>query len=335
MGTILAVFMLNLLNNLLFMTWYKQIVFIGLLAFSFGSQAAEKTIIRLGVLAYGTVNWELTALKQQGLLSTKEYQLQVIPMANPQGSKIALLSGAVDMIVADWVWVSRQRAMGKDYTFYPYSNTTGALVLAKNSTIHSLKDLKGKKLAIAGGELDKNYILLNGLLQKQGLDIPIEKIYGTPPLLAHQLKQQRVDALLTYWHYAARLEAEGHQVLMTGRNIVQQLGVTENVPSIGYVFSDSWAKEHTQTVQAFLASTQAVKNDLCTQQSVWQGIAALTRASTVQESNLLRQRYCAGRVVAWGEKQQRAAETIYQALRKGRGARLTGKSEHISSGTFW
>jgi len=335
---ILAVFLLNLLNNLLFMAMYKQILFIGLLLISGVSYASEKTVIRFGVLAYGTVNWELEALKQQGLLETADYRLQVLPLANPQAGKIALLSGAVDMIVADWVWVSRQRSMGKDYTFYPYSNTTGALVVAKNSSLHSLKDLKGKKLAVAGGKLDKNHILLGALMQKKGLvdkEASTEKFYGAPPLLAEQLKQKRVDALLTYWHYAARLEAEGYKVLMTGGDILQQLGIKQKVPSIGYVFSEAWASKNTQAVQAFLVSTKKVKNNLCAQDSAWQGISDLTRASTAQTSSLLRQRYCAGRVLAWGEEQHKAAELIYQALIQGSGRRLTGNAPHIVSGTFW
>lgn len=316
----------------------KKIALIYLLFLPMISFASEKPLIRLGVLAYGTVNWELTVLKQQGLLETDEYQLKIIATANPQAGKVALLSGSVDMIVADWVWVSRQRSTGKDYTFYPYSNTTGALVVAKNSQIKSLKDLADKKLAIAGGELDKNSLLLGAVMQKQGLSGVLnstQKVYGAPALLAHQLKQERVDALLTYWHYAARLEAEGYEVLMTGADLLEQLGVKEKMPSIGYVFSDAWANQHKQAVSTFLQSTQKMKDSLCTVDKTWQEIKKLTHAATTKEDDLLRERYCAGRVVNWGEKEQLAAGRVYQYLRQLSHQRLTGKSEFIKSGTFW
>ncbi|MDC9729751.1 MAG: ABC transporter substrate-binding protein [Methyloprofundus sp.] len=320
------------------MTLIKKIALICCLCFSAISFASEKTLIRLGVLAYGTVNWELTALKQQGLLETEQYQLEIIPMTNPQAGKIALLSGSVDMIVADWIWVSRQRSLGKGYTFYPYSNTTGALVLAKNSPIKNLKALANKKLAIAGGALDKNSLLLGAVMQKQGWSESlnsVQKVYGAPSLLAHQLKQGRVDALLTYWHYAARLEAQGYSVFMTGADLLQQLAIQEKVPSIGYVFIDTWAKQHKQAINAFLAKTRQMKNRLCENDDAWQGIQALTHAETEQASQVLRQRYCAGRITAWGKKEQAAAADVYQYLRAMSNQRLTGKAETIEQGTFW
>jgi NitT/TauT family transport system substrate-binding protein len=41
-------------------------------------------------------------------------------------------------------------------------------VVAADSPIKQLQDLQGRKLAIAGGELDKNSLLLQALMQKQG-----------------------------------------------------------------------------------------------------------------------------------------------------------------------
>ncbi|TXL00342.1 ABC transporter substrate-binding protein [Methylococcaceae bacterium HT1] len=316
----------------------KKIIFICIFLSSQLTYAGEKTLIRLGVLAFGTVNWELTAMQQSGMMETENYQLQVVKMANPQAGKIALLSGAVDMIVADWIWVSCQRSQGKGYTFYPYSNTTGALVVAKNSSIKQLQDLKDKKIAVAGGELDKNSLLLQALMQKQGqakIFNSMEKVYGAPPLLSQQMTLQRVDALLTYWHYAARMEAEGYSVLMTGADILQGLGVQESVPSIGYVFDRLWADNNKAAVQAFLQNTQLTKDLLCTDKTAWQGIKSLTRAKTEEVNLLLRQKYCAGRILSWGEKEQLAAARVYQYLREISSKRLTGNAETIQSGTFW
>lgn len=295
-------------------------------------------MLRLGLLGYGTTNWELEVMRQAQQMETEAYSVQVIPMANPQTGKIALQSGVVDIIVADWIWVSYQRSLGRDYTFYPYSNTTGALVVAQDSEIKTWQDLKGKRLAIAGGELDKNSLLLQALMQKQGqggLFQEIEKVYGAPPLLTQQLKQQRVDALLTYWHHAASLQAEGYRVLMTGADILQELGIEQKVPSIGYVFKRAWAEQHQSVVRDFLAQSKQIKNTLCANNAVWQSIKKLTQAKTEQESQLLRQRYCEGRVSHWGQEEQKAAGVIFQYLKEISQSRLTGKSEVIQEGTFW
>ena len=130
------------------------------------SFAAEKTTIRIGVQASGTLEWELQALQDNPQVKSADFELQIQPVANAEAGKIALQSGAVDMIVSDWIWVSSLRATGADFTFYPYSNTSGALVVAENSPIHSIAELKGKRLGIAGGELDKNWLLLQALAQK-------------------------------------------------------------------------------------------------------------------------------------------------------------------------
>jgi len=316
----------------------KKLLFIAALICCQLGYASDKTTLRLGVLAYGTANWELEVMRQAKQMETDSYLLQVIPMANPQAGKIALQSGAVDIIVADWIWVSYQRSLGRDYTFYPYSNTTGALVVAKDSEIKTWQDLKGKRLAIAGGELDKNSLLLQALMQKQGqgeLFQGMEKIYGAPPLLTQQLKQQRVDALLTYWHYAARLEAEGYKVLMTGADILLSLGIEKKVPSIGFVFNRTWAEQHRSVIQGFLEQSKQAKHTLCSVDMAWQAIDELTHIQSKQESQLLRQHYCGGRVNHWGDEEQQAAGDIYQYLKVTSQQRLTGKSAAVQEGVFW
>ena len=135
------------------------------------SFAAEKTVIRIGAQAFGTVDWELSALQDDPQTKSADFQLELHNVANAEAGKIALQSGAVDMIVSDWIWVSRLRATGADFTFYPYSDTSGALLVPDKSAIHSVQDLKGKRLAIAGGELDKNWLLLQALAQREKFDL--------------------------------------------------------------------------------------------------------------------------------------------------------------------
>ena len=309
--------------------------FISLCLFaSCNSYAAEKTIIRIGVQAFGTVDWELTAIQDN---RQADFQLEIQHLANAEAGKIALQSGAVDMIVSDWIWVSRLRATGSDFTFYPYSNTSGALVVAKDSPIHSVKDLKGKRLGIAGGELDKNWLLLQALAGQDQLDLnaSVEKVFGAPPLINEQIKQNRVDAALTYWHFAARLEAQEYRQVIDGKSILKGLGIQEEVPSLGYVFKQSWANEHKQAVNSFFNAGKQAKNQLCTSDAAWKKIIPLTQADDAPTLAKLRQRYCEGGIEHWGEPEQLAAARIYTMLRKLSNNQLTGQSENLQPGTFW
>lgn len=316
----------------------KVYCFCLLLFFCAPTFCAEKTTIRLGILPFGTVNWELTALQNAGLADNNDFNLEIKHIANPQAGKIALQAGAVDMIVSDWIWVSRMRSSGADYTFYPYSNTSGALVVAKNSRIKKLADLKGTVLGIAGGELDKNWLLLQALaLQQDHLDLNLvlEKVFAAPPLLNQQLLLGRIDAIMNYWHYAARLEAEGFKQLLDGKQILAELGIKVSVPSLGYVFRKSWGQEHKTAVNLFLQASRQSKNLLCHSDAAWQQIIPLTKAENKNTQQILRQHYCAGIITSWGETEKQAAQKIYHLLRKLSKQRLTGPAETIEKGTFW
>ncbi len=94
-----------------------------------GAVAAEdRGPIRVSVLKFGTVNWELDVIRHHRLDEREGFELAVTGLASTQATKVALLAGGTDIIVTDWIWVSRQRAEGADYVFAPYSTSVGALI---------------------------------------------------------------------------------------------------------------------------------------------------------------------------------------------------------------
>ncbi|OAI08913.1 ABC transporter substrate-binding protein [Methylomonas methanica] len=299
--------------------------------------ANEKPTIRIGAMAAGTLNWELAAMRNQGLLDKAEFNVENIAVANQQAGKVALQAGSIDVIVSDWIWTSSMRSTGTNLSFYPFSDTSGVLMVPADSPIKSLADLKGKKLGIAGGELDKNWLLLQALGQQQQVDLNagVEKIYGAPPLLSQQLLEKRVDALLTFWQFAAHLEAQGYRALLTGEDIIRQLGISETVPSIGYVFKQDWADQHKAAFKQFLNLSKQAHDTLCSSDTEWQKILPLTDAASPKEQQKLRERYCQGRVEQWGATQQSAAAKIYAMLHQLSNNKLTGQSAQIQAGTFW
>ncbi|MDD4915714.1 MAG: ABC transporter substrate-binding protein [Methylococcales bacterium] len=301
------------------------------------SPAAEKTVIRLGVMASGTLVWELAAMQNAALPEANGFTLETIPLASQQAGKIALQSASADIIVSDWIWVSAMRAEGADYSFYPYSNSAGGLLVPADSPIKSLADLQGRKLGVAGGELDKNWLLLQALGLKQGLDLnqSVDKIYAAPPLLNQQLAEHRLDAVLTYWQFAARLESEGYRQLLSGEDIISQLGVKDSVPSLGYVFRTDWADEHKAALQAFFDAARIARDRLCSDDAAWQQIGSLTGSDNPATRQQLRKRYCAGRVTQWTDANRSAAESLYQQLHRLSDNKLTGKNPELQTGTFW
>lgn len=296
------------------------------LMFSQISSAVEKTVLRIGFQTAGTLDWELSLLEQ-----SPAFEIQALPFATADATKIALQSGAVDMIVSDWLFVSQARNNGADFAFYPYSNLSGALVVTANSPIQNIKDLVDKRLGIVGGEFDKNWLLLQavGKLQQIDLNTRAEKIFGAPPLISEQLKNQRVDAVLTYWHFAASLEALGYKQLLNGQDLQKALGISETVPTLGYVFNQSWANKNQTALKTFFAATKEAKNRLCDDDSTWKKATAKVEFA----SPILRKHYCDGRINEWTEANQAAANKLYNIL-VGLNPKI-GRSANLAEGTFW
>lgn len=315
-----------------------KLVAIGLaLCLSGTCQATEKTTLRIGIQATGTVAWELAAMQAAPNFAGSNLQLDVHPLANAEAGKIALQSGAVDMIVSDWIWVSRLRSTGADFTFYPYSTASGGLVVPQKSTIQSLKDLPNKRLGIAGGELDKNWLFLQALAAKQNIKLAdsVDKVFGAPPLVSEQLKQGRVDAVLTYWHFAVGLETEGYRQILDGKTILDGLGITAPMPMIGYVFKQTWADSHKQALSEFFNASKQARQGLCSSDKDWQLVVPLLKTDNPSTQAKLRQRYCEGTVNQWGAAEQQAANKVYGLLRTLSNNQLTGEAETVSPGTFW
>ena len=85
--------------------------------------------------------------------------------------------------------MARERSLGDDLVFYPYSSTLGAVMVPAQSPIRSIADLKGKKLAVAGGPLDKSWLLLQALARRIGRRSQAGRrriVYGAPPLLSRR-----------------------------------------------------------------------------------------------------------------------------------------------------
>src|SRR5580704_17149483 len=202
------------------------------------SSAVAADRIRVAAQRTGTLAWELDILKAHGLDRQAGIGIETTELASTEAGKIALESGSVDLILSDWLWVSRERALGDDLVFYPYSSTLGAVMVPATSPIEDVVGLKGRKLGVAGGPLDKSWLLLQAFARQSGLDLKKQSdiIYGAPPLLAEKALQGETDATLTFWNFCARLEAKGMRRAVNMADVMKRLGATGPVAMIGYVF---------------------------------------------------------------------------------------------------
>lgn len=297
-------------------------------------RAAGTGPIRIGTLAFGTLNWEISVIRDESLDKKHGIAIEAIPLASAEAGRIGLQGGSIDMAVGDWIWVAAQREQGMDFAFAPYSSSHGALMVPADSSIRSVADLKGKRLGIAGGGLDKNWLLLRALAQKQqglNLDQAVEKTFGAPPLLNQELQQAKLDAVLTYWNYAAKLEAQGYRRILDGREIQRGLGIEADVPALGYIFHETWAKSNPAALAGFFKAADEAKKLICESDATWHKVAPLAQESDDKVQTALRQHYCAGRVANFGEAGRKSAGEIYTLIRR----EGDSKPGSLPAGVFW
>lgn len=296
------------------------------------AQAAPRPI-RIGTLRFGAVAWELDVIRAHKLAAG----IEPVVYAASQATQVALQAGDVDVIVQDWLWVSRQRGAGADWSFVPSSAAIGAVMVPADSGIHGVADLPGRRLGIAGTPLDKSWLLLRAYAKSRhgiDLDAQVEKTFGPPPLLAEQLAAGRLDAALTYWPFAARAEAEGLKPLLGMHEAIAGLGAPPLLPMIGWVFSSSWAQSRPD-VRNFLEAARQARAILVESNAEWDRIAPLTGARNPDELAQLQAWYRRGAGFSWGKPEQDAAARLYDLLAAVGGPALVGSAVHLSPGTFW
>jgi NitT/TauT family transport system substrate-binding protein len=314
------------------------LVALAVIAAAAAAQAADLGTMRIGVLKFGTVNWELDVIKAHELDRKEGFTLDVQAFGGNDAADVALMGGAVDAIVEDWLFVSRQRNDGVALTFIPYSSNVGAVMVRPDSPLASLADLKGKKIGIAGGPLDKGWLMLQAYARRTaGMDLAteVEPVYGAPPLLSEKLKSGELDAVLNYWHFGARLEAAGYRRLVGIGEVQEALGVPASVPQLGYIFMERWADRHADLVLAFARASRAAKAIMLADDAEWQRLLPVTRAENAAELDAFMRRYREGIVEHWGPQQQADAARLYLVLAELGGAKLVGPGKELAPGTFW
>jgi NitT/TauT family transport system substrate-binding protein len=298
--------------------------------------AASK--IKIGALKFGSFSWLLDTIQHHGFDKAEGIDIDRVPLASTEATRVGLLSHSLDLIVTDWLWVSRERSSGANFTFSPFSRELGALMVPPNSVIKSLDDLKGKRLGVAGGPLDKSWLMLVAYtLRVAFFDLRRETtpVFGAPPLLAEKVERGDIDAALEYWPYAARLEGKGFTQLIAMGDIPLELGAKGQVAMVGYAFSESWARSNDQAIKGFLRSAAKANQLLATSDEEWQRLRPLMQVENDAEFGALKKFYREGIPNRSNADNEADAKILYQFLRVLGGEELFGPATDLAPGTFW
>lgn len=313
----------------------KSVALIALVFVATPLRAADK--LRFSVQATGTVSWELAVIKAFGLDNEANIELETSELASTEAGKLALRGGSADMIVSDWLWVARERGLGAKLTFYPHSSALGAVMVKADSPIHSIADLQGKSLGVAGGPLDKSWLMLQAAALKDGIDLKAKTTlsFAAPPLLAEKLGQGEMDASLQFWNFCAKLESAGFTRAIDMAAVQNSLGAKGPVAVTGYVFDEAFAASHADLLARFFTMTRKAKNLIASSDEAFAKVAPLTGTADKAALEIYRKRFAAGIPKRPIAQEEADAAVLYKVLATLGGEQLVGSAKELDAGTFY
>ena len=294
--------------------------------------------IRVAVLKYGSVNWELDVISHHNLDTKYNIKIKKLLMTNKDAAAIAFLAKAVDIFVSDWVWVNKQRNKGSLFSFTPFSTASGGLLVKNNSQIKTFEDLRNKKIGVAGGSLDKSWLFFRAYsIKKMGVD-PIKFFkpsYAAPPLINGLIINDQLDGAFNYWNYAARLEAKGFRTIIKVDEILPLLGISGELPLIGYVFRDSFEYQNKATLLKFIKASEEARKILDKSDKEWQRIKKLTGAKNNLMLEKIKNSFRNGIPKGSDKDMRMTMNSAFKVLEKIGGKKLVGSGKNLDPGTFW
>jgi NitT/TauT family transport system substrate-binding protein len=299
--------------------------------------ASAAGTLRVASLRFGSLSWLLETMRAEGIADKLGLTITVVDVATNQAGPVALLSGEADVIVSDWPWALRQRAMGELVKYAPYSSALGAVMVAPDSPVKTLADLKGKRLGVAGGAIDKSWLLLRAYSRQElGTDMAQLALpsYGAAPLITEETRSGRLDAVLNFWTYAARLQGDNYRTIIGMDDVLKALGIDPIPSMVGFVWREQTEEAKSAEIAGFLTAVEQTNAVLATSDAAWERIRHLVKPENDAEFAAIKAYYRTGIPRPWTGAETKSAEKLTQVLVDVGGAQLLGSDTQFDPKLF-
>ncbi len=300
--------------------------------------STDLPVLRVGMIAGETFDWEVEHLTRLGLDRALGLRLEPVRLPGKAATEGALLAGEVDVIVDDWLWVARQRALGRRVAaVYPYSLAVGALVARSDGQIRGLADLAGRRLGVVS-PTDKSWLILRAAARRlHGFDPQqrAEVVMASPATLSKLLAAGELDAILQYWQHIPRLVVEGRFRPIIGvDDMLRAIGATTGVPLLVYVARDDALEDRRGTLVAFLEASRRARAHLARHDEAWTQLGlTFWRARDPLVLAAIRERWRRGLTEGWEPGAGDAIARVFATLLEVGGYEMLG-TDRLPPGTL-
>ena len=224
----------------------------------------------------------------------------------------------------------------KDYVFIPYSKAVGGVVVPADSPATSLRDLAGGKIGIAGGPLNKSWLILRAYAaQEFGMDLKADtrQVFGAPPLIFKSALGGDYAGAINFWHFLAKMKASGMKELISVEDAGQAMGLDTNTPLLGYYLKESFLNEHPDLAQSLYAASRDAKDLLANSPEAWEAIRPRMNAKSDAQFEQLKFDWIAG-IPDRSPVDAVAANKMLELMAELGGAELVGEATSVPQGLF-
>jgi NitT/TauT family transport system substrate-binding protein len=224
----------------------------------------EKSTITVGFLPVAD-GAQLKLAIDRGFFKEEGLTVKIQMMQGGAEAPPKLQSGNLDLALGAYVPFFMAKAAG--FPLHIVSDAfetapgTHTIMVAKDSPIHTVKDLMGKKIGV-NVKHNLATLLIQATLQPQGIKLDEDKNFVAIPFpnMEAALKNHSVDAVQFVEPFGTQAQKAIGARLITDLSA----GPTANFPVGGYASTESWAKKNPKTLAAFqrgIAKAQALLSD--------------------------------------------------------------------------
>lgn len=297
-------------------------------------EAATEDVIpvRVSMAGFGSQAFPIETMKLRGLPEKYGFTLEEVPFTGPPTNYLQLSGDLSDLAPATWLELQQNEARGlKTVGVFPFLAYSNPMVVAADSDIQEIPDLKGKNIGV--------YFL--GGTDVQAARAAIKELYGfdyfkeakvtqaDAVLLGKQLERGDVDAILTFSNLGSALESEGkgRELFKVSDVLAEAFDTPADAPFGIYATTPQVLSEYPERIERFAAAYKEAIDIMQTDDAIWTELAATQGIEDPAAVDALRETERAGFSLNWDEEAIDTMEEMFGIIYNLAGTEVTGIEE--------